>query len=395
MSIRFNLIFMLAALCSMLAFWSCGGGGGSSGSGVAFSGDGSSISLVSITFPESIDLGSSHENPPPSAPLTQQVVFTFSGPVAGEVTESAISISATPTTVYNGPTILYDPDKNLVRAQGEFAVFSNVVVFTPRIPTKEVDLSMNAEAEEVPGLIPEMTYQVFVPVGTSGSIPNLTSVQAGVKNPVSFTTGKIEQLYFANFPYEPSITVGTDPVNGSDDFPVNTLGKISGKKNLKWLTVTLDGALSPNENNLFGFDSNNDNLHEPNFFLRYFDPLLYVADLTSRGMFRLDLDDPESGAVGEELPIEYEGENIALEALCFDHAGRMSGLSEGRIFKVAYDTELHPVELTLRYDTENPNLRELALAPGGLFYAIDTQEEMLVRLNAKKKTVESVAALSW
>ena len=50
---------------------------------------GGGISLLSITFPEFTDLSGGGVEPPPAAPLSQQVMLTFSGAVEGPVFSSS------------------------------------------------------------------------------------------------------------------------------------------------------------------------------------------------------------------------------------------------------------------------------------------------------------------
>ena len=125
----------LSAVLILLLLTGCGGGGGSS-SDTSFTGQGEGIRLLSITFPERVDLEDATANPPADAPLSQQVIFTFSGLVQGEVSASSILIHADPGLYYSGPKVYLDPARNIVLAKGEFTVLSNLVVFTPNLPKK-------------------------------------------------------------------------------------------------------------------------------------------------------------------------------------------------------------------------------------------------------------------
>ena len=178
---RFLVIYEIWFFCLLLFLLSLlfgGCGGGSSGGSGRKLYDADAISLVSVSFPEDLNLTEFYGSPPENAPLSQQIVFTFSGPVLGDVTSSSISITSDPGMNYTGPIVLLDQTKYLLRALGDFEVHSNVVIFTPKLPKKKMDLeNIHAGLDELPGLLPDRTYDIFVPIGSQGSIPNLKNIE--------------------------------------------------------------------------------------------------------------------------------------------------------------------------------------------------------------------------
>ena len=135
-----SFVAWVCSLIIMVFFASaCGGGGSSHGSSSSKFGDG--ISLVSIDFPKSVDLKEYYDSPPQAAPLSQQIVFTFSGPVQGPVDASSILIYSEVGLDYDGPQVLFDPVKNLLLAKGTFQFHANMVVFTPQLPKTTMQLN--------------------------------------------------------------------------------------------------------------------------------------------------------------------------------------------------------------------------------------------------------------
>ena len=144
-TLKKHFLFLLIGSLS-IGLLACGGGGGGS-SGVAIPGmsqnnAGDGIGLLSVTFPKSVDQIEFYPSPPESAPLGQQIVFTFSGLVAGNVTSSSVLIYADAGQAYSGPLVLLEPTKNVILAKGTFDIHGNVVVFTPDLPKKEMNLKV-------------------------------------------------------------------------------------------------------------------------------------------------------------------------------------------------------------------------------------------------------------
>jgi hypothetical protein len=389
------LYFPLVLLTALL-LTACGGGGGGSGSAVTGqSGTAGGIELISITFPEYVGMTGNLKSPPEQpTPLSQQIVFTFSGPVEGPVTTSSILINAPATSAYEGPQVLLDPQKNLINALGKMETYSNVVVFTPEIPLKDINLAFNALPGEIPGLLPDTTYQVYVPIGTSGSIANLKAVHPGVQNPLFFTTTSTPNFYFHNFSIDhPPVVTDTQPKNGRVDFPINTLSVISGQEPCEGLSLSFDQPLHPDAKNIKGKDSDGDGFIEPNLFLRFSDPLLFAATDLYRGIFRLDWQHPENDALDTFKPVKHNGTSVALCDVAMNHAGRMVGLSEGVLYSVDYRTETPPVELGALYDSELAELKGLAWSHTGLFYSVNRATGQLVTLDADKKDTTVVDTL--
>ncbi|MBU0753556.1 MAG: hypothetical protein KJ645_00350, partial [Planctomycetes bacterium] len=283
--------------------------------------------------------------------------------------------------------------KKIISARGELTVYGNVVVFSPKIPLKELNLSSSAGEEEVPGLLPDTTYTVFVPVGTSGAIANLTNIDQDAANPVSFKTGSIPQLYFVNFPETAPNPVSVDPGTGTIDVPVNTLQRTSDL-DVAEIRVSFDGALNPERENLEGFDGDGDGWIEPNFFLRYSDPLLFVTQKDGSSLNRLDRTQPEAGYLTDNQAFKFEGETIPLSDLCFDDTGHLIGLSQGRLFSVDYRTTEPTIDLELIWDSGRPSLKGLQKAPGGPWFSVDMSSNELVLLDIENTEVRSVGPLT-
>ncbi len=274
--------FSVVLFCSFLftfALSSCGGGGGGGGGGHGGAGY-KGQTLTSITFPEYTDLSGATKTPPANVPLSQQVLFTFSDPVAGDVHSGNILINANPGLDYQGPDVALDGTKNLIVARGTYEIMDNVVVFTPYIPTGEIDLSINAVAQNVPGLLPGYTYTVFVPTGTSGSIEDLVAIDPGVDFPIEFTTWPEEMpaFFFKNQPVLPPGVVTTDPVDGTVDFPINSVsGELQGFPAPRDIEIQFDQPLDFDSDNIQGSDLDGDTVSEENIFLAYDDSVMYTA----------------------------------------------------------------------------------------------------------------------
>lgn len=378
---RFLFIYEILFLVTMLflaslLFSGCGGGGSSS-SGPMDPAD--SISLVSISFPKDVTLSEFYDSPPQDAPLSQQVVFTFSGPVQGDVTSSSILITSDPGLNYTGPLVLFDQAKYLVWAKGTFEVFSNVVVFTPILPKKKMNLaSLHAGLDELPGLLPDRTYDIFLPIGSEGSITNLKGIDPGVKNPLSFKTGQI--MYFKNLPVEPPRVVDTRPKDGRADFPVNNLKTMSGHESFEGVAISFDMPLDPKEPRLKGEDGNGDGAREPNIFLRYSQKRLFVNSSQDNGLFRLDRENPGSG--GDTFKnTQKDGKALALSDVAFDRRGTLLGLSGGVLYSIPYRTSDSVIELETVLDTGYLDLKGLTCSLEGMFYSVDTSSEKLVRID--------------
>ena len=151
--LSFNVVLAFSFMLA-LGFPACGGGGGGSGSGGTGAGK-AGITLTSISFPEYTDLSGGTTEPPLIAPLSQQVVLTFSGPVKGSVSTGAILINAHPGLDYHGPEVALSKTQNLIPARGDLRGEEQTSSSSrPSSPLETIDLSVNARAECVPGLLP-------------------------------------------------------------------------------------------------------------------------------------------------------------------------------------------------------------------------------------------------
>lgn len=380
----------LSLLFFIISLMGCGGG-----SGGAAPMDG--IALLSITFPGCTDLTGATPIPPSDAPLIQQVVFTFSGLVQGPVSSNAILITATPEADYSGPEIALDKSKNVIPARGTFEIFHNIVVFTPFIPTGEIDLSLNAKTEHVPGLLPGYSYNVFVPVGTTGFIENLKGVDASVANPVSFTTisPDLPALFFSNHPAVPPEVVSLDPADGSEDFPVGTFS-LDGLLGQKAILVEFDQPLDFTHDNLEGVDRNNNGLRDQNLFLGYTEPMLYMAVASGEGYLAgLNRETNEFELLGYTY---FGSENVKLQAIALTETFAMIGCDGARLFDVNYEepSGTPPICALTNERTLNGGVdaKGLVFTRGNDLYAIDAKEGQLIYIDPVTGEVEKKGVLT-
>jgi hypothetical protein len=326
---------LLAAMLLAMAVTGCGGGGSSQSSNEG-------MALVSITFPEKTDLSGATTSPPFMAPLSQQVVFTFSGEVQGDVSSNAIRIYADPGEEYKGPVFALDATKNLIPARGTFEKLSNVVVFTPYIPIKEINLDPNAQPEQIPGLLPGYSYNIFVPVGTTGSIQNLTGIATQVIHPVAFITipPDLPSLFFVNHPALPPEVVSTNPALGTEEFSVKPFshGKPPHHEDI---ILTFDQPLDFTSHNLEGWDQNGNGVSDQNLFLEYTGPQLLMA-MDKKGaqegyIARLNRTTNAFELVGYT---QHETVNVGLKSVVLTQTHEMIGCDGTRLFDVAYEEGL-------------------------------------------------------
>ncbi len=207
------------------------------------------VKLTAVQFPGSINGVSGTKVAPLNAPLSQRIVFEFSGsPEVGTGIAEALRIRVS-TANSSGQMIGSI-------AFGDYKVQGNKIIFTPRLPTAPIDTfnpaSDNATNSGLPGLLPGTTYQIDVTVDTANSIKNLSGVNVGVV-PVSFTTTSTPSLYFDNIskkavkPKKNKIkpspgTSGIYPNPFSD--PAGLFKKIKKNKRPPFV-VQFDGPVSP------------------------------------------------------------------------------------------------------------------------------------------------------
>jgi len=366
----------------------CGGGGGSSTAIGAGGSNPDEVGLLSINFPDAIDLTGGGTEPPEEAPLSQQIVFTFSGVPQGPISYSSINIYAAIDQDYSGPECVVDWDKSIVPARGTYEVNGSVVVFYPILPVKEIDLSANADIDSVPGLLPGMVYTVYIPIGTAGSIPNLSGLGPGVSNPLSFSTGDIPNLYFQNFFIEDPEVTGTDPTDGAVDVTINTLGTVPGIPEFEGFEIEFSQPLNTTDANLEGTDLDDDGVRDPNIFLRYSDPIFYGATngAVTDGLIRIDRNDPAADPWGGFVPTTFLSSPVTLSDLVVTPRGRIVALSNDNLFTLDVETG----ELSNRLDLQLTDVKGLAVSPDGTIYAVDRQGGDLIRLPLPDYTVEVV-----
>jgi len=393
----------LALSALLVGLTGCGGGGG--GGGALSGGSGSTpsegITLLSITFPETVDLTGGSIYPPPAAPLSQQVVFTFSGPPEGTIGPRSIVIYADVGSDYAGPESVIDFDTNTVPARGIYEVFDNIVVFTPLLPTQTIDLMPNAPAQAVPGLLPGSVlgmvgtdprpYTIYIPLNTSGAISNLRGVDPSVTNPVTMTTGDIANLYFSNFHTEPPRVLATEPADGAVDVPLNPFQPVPGWQAFEGFSVRFDQPLNPELSNLVGSDCDGDEVRDPNVFLRFNEPLLYAATqgIFPNGVVRIDRNDPGTSTWDTFVATTYQSAPVDLEDVGLDGRGNLVGLAGGRLYQVDGSTG----ELSDEIDLGVPSLEGLAFGPDGILYAIDGATGRLYRFFPPDYSIELIGVV--
>ena len=154
------------------------------------------IKLKAIRYPASLTGVAGPRTGPQSAPLSQVIVFQFTGQPslpAGIAEGLRIRVDATNT--------LGQPINGL--AFGAYQVRGNSVIFTPRLPTAPLTSSFTTTSDVaantgLPGLLPNTTYRIEVQVGTANAVRNLTGIKNSVLLPQTFRTTAIPLEYFKN-----------------------------------------------------------------------------------------------------------------------------------------------------------------------------------------------------
>lgn len=186
------------------------------------------ITLKSIQFPSTLGGTSGTTNPPSQAPLSQRVVFAFSGkPKIGPGIASGVRIEISSLNS-NG-----QPVGQL--AFGTFTVSGKKLIFTPRLPTGDLpdtfgpttDIAANAS---LPGLLPNTTYQINLELSGGNAIKNYSKTSPNVSLPILFTTAPT--------------TVGSIGAAGYYAFATTTAPKLLKKKGV--LPKSKTTGLHPN-----------------------------------------------------------------------------------------------------------------------------------------------------
>ena len=204
------------------------------------------IKLKAVRFPAALNGTKGTKVAPLSAPLSQRVVFEFSGePSLGPGIAQGLAIR-----VATGPFVGQI-------AHGTFKVSGTKVFFSPRLPTSPlppafgVTTNVSADAA-LPGLIPGTSYAINVTIGDPNAIANLTKVDKKVVLPLMFTTTSTPELFFANAKLAPvkvkkgkvapkSGTKGIHPTPFAD--PAGLFSSIKKSKRPPF-EVVFDGPLS-------------------------------------------------------------------------------------------------------------------------------------------------------
>ncbi len=142
------------------------------------------IVLKKVMFPTTLGGTTGPTAAPTAAPLSQPVVFVFSGtPIFPSSISTSIRISVDPSNSKGQPVGL--------AAFGDFEASGNTIIFRPRLPSGPVPDGFApgtdiANDPTLPGLLPDTTYRIELPLKTPNSITNLKS--SNVVLPLAFTT---------------------------------------------------------------------------------------------------------------------------------------------------------------------------------------------------------------
>lgn len=159
------------------------------------------ITLKAIRFPKGLTGTSGSKAPPLEAPLSQVIVFEFTGkPKIGPgIAEGLrIRVAASNTAGQQVGSLAF----------GTYRVSGNKIIFTPRLPTGAVTASFSTTTNvgansSLPGMLPATTYEISVPIGAPNSVRNLSKIGKGVGLPLTFETTAIALNYFGNAKKEP------------------------------------------------------------------------------------------------------------------------------------------------------------------------------------------------
>jgi len=380
------------AMSAAVLLTGCGGGAGSGGGGSRTPGSEEGVLLTEISFPESSDLTGATTTPPRSAPLGQQVIFTFSDvpDCPDEVIVDLIyvggfiKIYALIPSNYSGPELVVDRSNNTIPARGIFERIGNLVVFTPFLPTAPLDLSSNATRDAIPGLLPDLEYIVYVPISASGVIRNLTGVAPSVSNPISFTTCCTEHvsLYYQNHPADPPRVVASYPRSGDFDVPVNPYSKdLPGFPAQEEFFLSFDQPLLFSKANIEGRDLDDDGIDEENMLLRYIEPVYFAAlehdAVLDPALLRIERLSGRVEIVGFTR-LQDPPSNIALNSIVSSGTGQMLGTDGAVLYAIDYKN-VNGLDQECRltaigdFGSETVDLRGLCFGPDGTLYALRSE----------------------
>ncbi|MFG0318285.1 MAG: hypothetical protein ACF8XB_13500, partial [Planctomycetota bacterium JB042] len=157
---------------------------------------GGSIKLKAVRFPSSITGTGGTTTPPTAAPLSQRVVFEFTGePKIGSGVAQGLKIRVSDSN--NG----CQPVGQV--AYGTYEVDGDKVIFTPRLPTVDVNSTFGTTSDVagnagLPGLLPDTEYKIDVTIGNPNSVANLVALKKSAGVPLTFRTTSVLADYFSN-----------------------------------------------------------------------------------------------------------------------------------------------------------------------------------------------------
>jgi len=406
---------LLVCLFLFAILSSCGGGGsgGGGGGGQGAQGGGEGIILNSITFPAWTDLSGATQTPPAGGPLGQQIIFTFSGapdgPARIEILEPAVYASlqvyALLDSNYTGPDGAVDHDRAIIPARGVYERMGNRVVFTPYFPVEEIDLSTNATLDEVPGLLPDKEYIVYIPIGLGGTISNLKGVKNSVTNPVRFTTCSedLPNLFYSNHPTTPPQVIDLYPGDGEVDVAINTFSDISSFPQEKEFFVEFDQPVYSAEENIAGLklDLDGDTVDDENIFMLYSAPVgfaaLDVGTSEDPGIFSVDRGTGEATKIGVTRLSTNPYTITGLRGVVIDDAGIMWGTTGSELYRVEYKnlkfSEICRLYSPVSFGGGLTNVRGLALGQDGTLYGINADLGVIISIDKETGAVTDLLDL--
>ncbi len=223
------------------------------------------IKLTEIQFPKSFDGTSGPVGPPAgTVPLSQRVVFRFSakpkigGNVADALQIRISSLNSLGQVVGSA-------------AAGTYEVSGKLVIFSPRLPTVSLDDSFGPSSDpavdlSLPGLVPETIYEIRVVSDVPGGVKNLSKVDGGIPDPLSFSTvaavppANAVATYFPDVPGSAAALVpgGIQPKPGSKNVHPNAFEDPAGlftsitKSKRTPFALEFKGPINPSAANLVG-----------------------------------------------------------------------------------------------------------------------------------------------
>ena len=160
-----------------------------------------SVKLKAVRFPTSITGEGGTTTPPGSAPVSQRIVFEFTGtPEIGPGIAQGLKIRVADTNNGGQPIGLV--------AYGTYEVKGNKVIFSARLPKTAVNNGFSTTSDvagnaALPGLLPNTEYEIDATIGEPNSVLNLKKVTTGAGLPLKFTTTGVLADFFSNASSDP------------------------------------------------------------------------------------------------------------------------------------------------------------------------------------------------